>query len=61
MLELIGLYPRTAMREPSGTISLSDASRRALCSHARMVSPRRLPPGWTRLDEVRPLRERPGP
>jgi hypothetical protein len=50
MRELIGLYPRTAMRETSGTASLSNSRRFALCSHARMVSAGRLPPGWTRLD-----------
>jgi hypothetical protein len=47
MLELIGLYPGTALRETWGTASLSKAGRFALCSRARMVSPGRLPPGWT--------------
>jgi hypothetical protein len=61
MLELIGLYPRTAMRETSSTAFLSNARDFALCSRARMVSPGRLSPGRTGLDKVRPLRERPGP
>jgi hypothetical protein len=50
MLELIGLYAGTAMRETSGTASLSNARRFAPCSRVSMVSPGRLRPRWTRLD-----------